>query len=1014
MPSINLPLPRQLLVCAVIFVGCNKPTENDLAQSSIDNQETSAETTGSMPAVDPPAELSADNRAKLIEKSEAELAAGNLSAAEATLKTALLSNPEDVEVIFRLASTVAQRGNLADAIDYMSGIPEDHPEAGLPALGQSADWCFSLARYEEAEEKYQQIIKLIPDAAEAHRQLAYLYNRQGRRQEAAKHLQTLCLLGNVLQDELHALIHLSDAMYDPIEVSSAAKSQADSNQATDRSYWPIGSLAEARREFSSHAYQSAADRLKQHLPEGPSLPAAVALLGRAAAEAQDEEGVEIWLEKSDSKAEAFSDHWAALGLVLLQENRITEAGRAFLEALSRDPTDFRTISRLRSILEATDDSSHALMIEERFQALKLISQDNNQIVDSSLPNTEAMLRLADRLQAIDRRIEATMWRLLAGFRQNLSPEQMGKIQTEIREVLEAGQGFPDRNSQLCGLQPKSFPLPNLASLRNEMAKREPRVASQIQSTEIQPEFSNVAETVGLQHAYRIAKDPQESGFSVYQSVGGAVVALDFDNDGSQDLYFCQGAANPPDFISLSGNELYRNIDQRASLVASSSETDIKRYSLGATAGDWNQDGFPDLVVSNIGANVLLLNNGDGTFQHREIDDRDDKTLMSTSLAMADLNGDRIPDLFEVNYLHDTKLSKRPRRNERGEVIETLMPKDFESAFDRVLLQKRDGSIKAQILNQRPTDARAGLGVVVGDFNHKAGNEIFVGNDVDANQLWSWDTNSSNWQDTAMLLGCAYGFSGAKTASMGIASGDFDRNGWLDLHITNFQGESASHYMNSEGMFRDRNLQYGLAEPSQSVLGFGAQSIDYDLDGDLDLAVLNGHIENSVSTRQFYRQPAQLFANLGTKLKLTEVTDASKYWSQNHVGRGLARLDWNQDGKPDLAVTHQSEPSALLINQTKVNHHWIHLELRGTESERDAIGTRVEVHLTDDLVVHWVTAGDGFLSRNQSAALLGLGENHEISKLVIHWPTGKTQEFAEPNSVDTKILIIENDHELFEF
>ena len=419
MPSINLPLPRQLLVCAVIFVGCNKPTENDLAQSSIDTQETSAETTGSMPAVDPPAELSADNRAKLIEKSEAELAAGNLSAAEATLKTALLSNPEDVEVIFRLASTVAQRGNLADAIDYMSGIPEDHPEAGLPALGQSADWCFSLARYEEAEEKYQQIIKLIPDAAEAHRQLAYLYNRQGRRQEAAKHLQTLCLLGNVLQDELHALIHLSDAMYDPIEVSSAAKSRADANQATDRSYWPIGSLAEARREFSSHAYQSAADHLKQHLPEGPSLPAAVALLGRAAAEAQDEEGVEMWLEKSDSKAEAFSDHWAALGLVLLQENRITEAGRAFLEALSRDPTDFRTISRLRSILEATDDSSHALMIEERFQALKLISQDNNQIVDSSLPNTEAMLRLADRLQAIDRRIEATMWRLLAGFRQNL-------------------------------------------------------------------------------------------------------------------------------------------------------------------------------------------------------------------------------------------------------------------------------------------------------------------------------------------------------------------------------------------------------------------------------------------------------------------------------------------------------------------------------------------------------------------------------------------------------------------
>ena len=1009
------------MFCAIVCVGCNQPDADQNKDRSSSTQSTLQQESQSQSSFNAerleennPAISSTEDRGRLIEKAETELWAGNLSAAEATLKTALVSNPDDVEIIFRLATTVAESGSLGDAIDYMSEIPEDHPEAGLPALGQSADWCFSLGRYDEAEAKYHRIIKLIPDAVEAHRQLAYLYNRQGRRQEAARHLRALCLLGNVLQDELHGLIHLSDAMYDPIDEESVTKDQVEQNRTTDRRYWPIGSLAEARREFSSHAYQAAVDRLKKQLPSGPSQPAAIALLGRAAAEAQDEEGVLTWLRKSSDEAEAFSDHWAALGLVLLQENKLNQAGRAFLEALSRDPTDFRTISRLRSILEATGDSTHALMIEERFQALKLISQGNNQVVDSSTPNTESILQLANSLQAIDRKIEAALWRLLAGFRQNLSQAQMTKIQSDLKQVIQSGVGFPDANSNLCGIKTESFPLPDLVTLRNEIATREPSSKDELQSIETQPEFVNISGAAGLQHAYRIAQEPQDDGFAVYQSVGGAVVVLDFDNDGSQDLYFCQGAANPPNFISTSSNELYRNINHKVTEVASASATNLKQYSLGATAGDWNQDGHPDLVISNIGSNILLINNGDGTFRSRKIDDRDDKTLMSTSLAMADLNGDQLPDLFEVNYLHDQNLAKRPRRNESGDVVETLMPKDFESAFDRVLLQRGDGSIDFQTLNQRPSDARAGLGIIVGDFNHKVGNEIFVGNDVDANQLWSWDAALQNWLDSAMLLGCAYGFSGAKTASMGIASGDFDGNGWLDLHITNFQGESVSHYLNSAGMFRDQNIQYGLAEPSQSVLGFGAQSIDFDLDGDLDLAVVNGHIENSITTRQIYRQPAQLFTNLGTELKLTEVKDYSDYWSQKHVGRGLARLDWNQDGKPDLIVTHQSEPSALLINETETTHHWIQIEVRGTESERDAIGTRIEVHLENDRIVHWVTAGDGFLCRNQSAALLGLGNNDEISKLIVHWPSGTTQEFPGSDSVDQRILLIENQTVTFQF
>lgn len=957
-----------------------------------------------------------NDRELLIARAENHTERGEFASAEKLLKSALLTNPEDVEVIFRLASTVAAAGNLTAAIEYLDAIPIEHPDAGLPAIGQSADWHFQLEYFDEAEKKYRQILELIPNAAEAHRKLAYLYNRQGRRHEAATHIRELCKLGNVLQDELHSLIHLSDAMFDERPSSDENRSPSNTNSSplsNERPYWPIGELAEARKEFAEHAYQSAANRLKKQVDGESTNQATLALLGRASAEAQDDEGVQIWLNNLTPESKNHPEHWAALGLILLQENKIEQAARALMEALQRDPTDFRSMSRLRSVLESMEDSDHAGLIEQRFQTLQAISKNSNQIVDASTPNVDAMRSLAQRLESIDRKAESALWKLLAGFRQQLPKQQMMDLQSQLQSVIKNGTGFPDTLSKLCGLDIESFPLPDLESLRITRQEESKVASSAVSKIQIDPTFENIADQVDLKHAYRIASDPQEDGFSVYQSVGGAVAVIDFDRDGKQDLYFAQGAANPPSFVGEEGNQLYRSLNQKLTDVSLVSETEVKQYSIGATTGDWNQDGFPDLIVSNIGSNTLLINNGDGTFSDRVIDNRNDKNLMSTSLAVADVNGDQLPDLFEVNYLHDENLPKRPKRNDAGEVIETLMPKDFQSAFDRIVLQDRTGTLSYHELNRTDSDARAGLGVVIGDFDHQPGNEIFVGNDVDANQFWSSDQSPAQWNDIAKLRGCAYGFSGAKTASMGIASGDFDRNGWMDIHITNFQGESASHYLNNNSFFRDRNLQYGISEPSRGVLGFGSQAIDYDLDGDLDLAVTNGHIENSVTTRDQFKQPAQMFSNAGDRFKLAKVKDRSRYWSELHVGRGLARLDWNRDGKPDLVITHQSEATALLINQTDTDNHWLQIEVCGTKSERDAIGARVEVHLGKQVLTEWVTAGDGFLCKNEATMFFGLGTTDKVERIVVYWPTGEAQVFSQTLEADQKILLIENQSTPFE-
>ena len=942
------------------------------------------------------------DRGQTIQAIETLLMQGDLPGAESKLKSLLVQDPTDAEIIFRLATVVAGRDDLSQAIELLDSIPVDHPDAGLPALGQSADWCFALERWDDAERRYRQILDAVPDASQAHRNLAYLYNRQGRRHEAASHIYQLCRRGDVRQDELHALIQLSDAMYTP-------RDQPISHP-NDRPYWPIGPAAEARRLFMEHRYQEAVEVLRPSVTAGNQPASILAFYGRAATEAQDESTIKWWLTQVDDQSQDHADYWAALGLLLVTQNRLEEAGRALVEALVRDPTDFRSISRLRSVMESLGFADEAVRLEGRFQTLEAIARVNNRIADAANPDVEAMGEIATLLDSVDRGLEASVWRLMAGVYQQLPQTELGKLRATFAEVVNSGDGQTKIESRICGIDREKFSLPDIDSLRTPEDDKpyQPKTPS---TEQIAAQFENVADAVGLHHTYEVASETQERGFSVYQSVGGAVAVLDFDNDGRADLYFAQGNGDPPSFVGDKSNLLFRCFDKRTMDVTANAYAEERRYSLGVTAGDWNQDGFADIAIANIGSNTLLINNGDGTFRRESLDDGNDKTLMTTSLAMADLTGDHLPDLYEVNYVHDTQISKRPRRNAEGDVVETLKPKFFQPGLDRLFVHDAQGGVAPQPMGEREPAARAGLGVVVGDFDHESGNEVFVGNDVYANQLWRRDANTGDWLDVAMLVGNAYGFSGAKTASMGIAAGDFDRNGWLDFHITNFQGESVSHYLNDHGMYQDRNIQFGFSDPSQSVLGFGTQAVDYDNDGDLDLIVANGHIEDAVNSSAPFKQPMQLFRNDRDRFELAEVVDTSGYWSGRHLGRGLARMDWNRDGLPDVVVTHLGEPSALLLNQSPDSNHWMQLVLRGVVSERDAVGARVELRAGARVLTEWVTAGDGFFSRNEPVLMFGLETAESVDRVTIHWPSGTTQTFTDLES-NHRWLVIENESEPF--
>ncbi|QEG00953.1 ASPIC and UnbV [Stieleria maiorica] len=951
---------------------------------------------------------------------------GDIAGAESALRRLMLINPQDFEILFRMANLAARRGDLERAVDLLTAVPADDPEAGLPALGQSADWSFQLERYADAERRYLQILKLVPQAAQAHRKLAYLYNRQGRRHEASEHVRQLCQLGNVRQDELHSLIQPGDAMYDPpIETSDGS---TPSESADAHAYYPIGVSGDARKLFMDEKFQQAVDVLHDSVDANQQPPSIVALYGRAAAEAQDDAKFHWWLGKVDSETQRYAEYWAAIGTFFWTQRQPQQAVRALLEALDRDPTDFRSIARLRAALTALGRDDEADKWSQRWKTLRDISQENNRIADAATPDVASMIKLASLLDSLDRKLESVLWKSLAAHYQRAPRNVVQVLQGELQRLVRSDQGFPNSTARLCAMRINEFPLPTIKIATDDGSPPSPKtLSSQTPSPESLSSIDdpsahgsepatleNVADQVGLTHTFHVASTRQDRGFSVYQSVGGAVAVIDYDLDGHADLYLTQGGADPPDYQGVESNLLYRQVAGKLVDVTTPAGTEQNRYSTGVTVGDWNQDGFPDLVVANVGENWLYLNRGDGTFRPMAFDDRDDKTVLTTSLAMADLSGDAVPDVFELNYLHDPAFDKRPAVNARGEVVGYLKPAEFNAGVDRLIVNDGTGRASMRVISDAESAAASGLGVVVGDFDDSyPGNEVFVGNDTDPNQLWvrADKTNPLSRTDVAMSHGCAFGFDGVPTASMGVAAGDFDGNGALDFHVTNFQDENSSLFLNHDGMFQDRNVGFGLARASKSVLGFGTQAIDYNNDGSLDLVVTNGHIEQSAVIAAPFEQPPQLFRNQGSGFEIQDVVDPSGYWHARHVGRGLARLDFNRDGKMDIAISHLGETSALLINRTPTPNHWIQIQLVGRESERDAIGARVVIESGGRQWTQWVVGGDGFFCRNEAVVAFGLGNQRQIDRLSIRWPSGKRSQITALPA-DHRWLIVEGDADAF--
>ncbi|MGB7342598.1 MAG: FG-GAP-like repeat-containing protein [Pirellulaceae bacterium] len=907
----------------------------------------------------------------------------------------LIKQPEHPQALFFLSQTQAATGDFADAIATLDLPAITQSDAALPALGQSAEWCLEIGRPLEAEDRYRKIVKVVPNADIAHRALSELMLKMGRPHAAVDSLRSLCLSGNIRQSELAALINVNESFANPA----------------------VGQYATARQDAIAGNYVEAIEQLRPIIKK-PETPADVqAFYLRLLAESQQHDEFEQALHELGKPMTEQADYWGAIGAWSLANRDAEVAIAALLKAVTIDSTDSRSIQRLRQSLMLAGENDLAETWGKHFRRQFDLIKASNRI--ASLGERKAELGtviqsyndLAAQLMDVGRHIESVLWQSMAAANAGASKQDREKLREIFKAVANSGQGFPNENVLRQGIATDRFVFTE--SMAKSLAGSVSNTAFKGPSSQdkhwkwpspMPSSFASVGGSMGLDHRYEVAAEPHEDGFAIYQTIGGGVAALDFDRDGRCDLYFAQGAADSPKFQSALGNQLFRHEADHLEDVSVDSSTNESAYSIGVTAGDWNQDGFDDLAVNQFGSVVMLTNNGDGTFRRQTLLNRSTE-IAPSSVAMADTNNDGWVDLVSLSYADSPAVFEKPKRDKKGQVLASISPSKFAGAENQIFLGSSTGFQAASPLRGTTLALGTSLGVVVGTFGDsltsthgaesvRQGNQIFVGNDMQNNQMWSPSSRSSTqWQEMAMVRGCAFGNYGNPTAAMGIATADLDQDGFLDMHITNFQAEPVSLYMGDRTGFRDQSIRSELHRHSVNVLGFGCVAIDYDLNGLADLMVTNGHIDRTLQTVGSFGQPMQLFAQRQGVYELVEVTDESNYWDRPHIGRAMTKLDFNRDGREDVAITNMNEPSALLVNQTATDHHWLRLEFVGTKSPRYPVGTTIVIHADRDLY-HWVVSGDGFLCRHEPATTVGLGTRSKPVSATVTWPNGSKQTFAD--------------------
>ncbi|MEM6469351.1 MAG: FG-GAP-like repeat-containing protein [Planctomycetota bacterium] len=915
---------------------------------------------------------------------------GDFESAKAQLRQVLIEEPDSANSQWLMARLAVAEERFGDAAELLLDAEvlrnrDTLENRWLELLGDLAESSgdFAAGREAVAWSGLELVLRGQPQRHAVRRSLIRLLNGMGHRHRACQHAEWLCKAGVAGETELLSLISRRRAFPAEIEATS------DSRAAV-----PLQAL---RRLYSQNRFSAALQLIPK--PDGPWTHAEhAALCGEVYARAQDFESLAAWYSACPKNAERYAEFWSAIGIWLEESGSYEAAAGAYLKAIEIDPTLGEDYKRLGFCFRQLKSPGKAETAIRRGKAVQSTSAQVSLAAIKDADSARYYAVLSKTLNDLGRPFEFIAWQLFLSRTEGSPPGYVRRLeQQRTRLVGVADFAAMSALDQRMNFSAEDFPPPKSKELQELAPSLEvdatlaSEASASTTTSDQEIAFVDVAASVGLDFQYRNHPDPKEIDMRIHESLGGGVGVLDFDLDGRPDVIFNQAGGNPPDVASHFSNQLYRNVASRFVEVTQLARTEDRGYSTGVACGDVNQDGFPDFFVGSLGRNRLFVNQGDGSFREAELNAIDDR--FTGSVAIADISGDRLPDLVATNYVDDENIFEIASRPE-GTPPAGTSPLDHRAAKDRVHFCLPDGSHRTLDLETRNGGAAPALGVLITDLDSNPGNEIFIANDATPNRLWIQDPSGElGFSEQSVVSGVAVDASRAEAACMGIASGDFDDNGRIDLHVANFWREFSSLYMQqSEGVFRDLAPRFKLDAATYAMLGFGTQAQDINRDGILDLMILNGHIEDYSMLGHSFRMPAQVL--LGSRRMFREPLDScGEYFDTPRLGRSLVYLDWNSDGRMDFIAGHLASPAALLENRTPYDTRAIQIELVGTRCERDAIGSHVRLDLGNRSTHAWLTAGDGYFGSNERVIEFAM-TGDAFQSLSITWPDGTQKTFSE--------------------
>jgi hypothetical protein len=573
--------------------------------------------------------------------------------------------------------------------------------------------------------------------------------------------------------------------------------------------------------------------------------------------------------------------------------------------------------------------------------------------------------------------------------------------------------------RICDMSVRPCALGILAMIVVLSCDQRPQPAESPPSTPHTPQltiFREASATTGLEFEHFLGSTGE---YYFPETTVPGVAVFDYDSDGDLDVYLLQGsmldgskslaeAEFPPPQHHWPGNRLYRNElvpEGTLRFTDVSEETGVtdKGYGMGAAVGDYDNDGDPDIYVTNFGSNVLLRNEGGANFTNvtaaAGVDD--ERWSASSSFVDYDLDGDL--DLFVTNYVDFTVAGARPCAGTTGE-RDYCGPQSYEPVPDRLFRNDGDGTF-TEVTASAGLHAAfgSGLGVISADFDDDGWPDLYVTNDQLANQLWR-NRGDGTFEDISLMSGTAVNANGQVEASMGVTAGDFDQDGDEDLFMTHINGETNTLYLNAgNATFVDVTHQFQLASPSRAMTSFGTLWFDFDNDTDLDLFIANGAVkivEELRGTPYPFQQKNQLLRSDGDGHVRDISAEAGSAMELFDVSRGAAFGDIDNDGDVDIVVSNANGPARLMINEIGNRQNWLSVELEGTASNRDGFGARVTVLRNGDTPLRRRAHTDGsYLSASDARVHFGLGSTDTLDGVLVHWPSGVREIWREisPNS-----------------